>query len=76
MAEHISYVRVEWLEAHGRASAPFLTCLPERAISSNQWLTAQLKKSDPKHLHVITNCLFIALPVLNPSSRHLTFSTG
>lgn len=75
MTEPISYVKVERLEACGRASAPFLTCLPVCAVSSDEQLTVQLKIRDRKHLHIIMNFLFIVLAVLDPSLSHLTFST-
>lgn len=43
MAEPISYVRVEQLEACGKASVPSLTCLPELAISSDQLANSTVK---------------------------------
>lgn len=46
MAEPTSCVRVKPLEACGKASVPSLTCLPELAVSSDEWLTAQLKVRD------------------------------
>lgn len=72
-AEPLRCVSVECLGARGRASVPSPTCLPERAITSDQ----QLKISDGKQqLHIIMNFLFIAPAVLGPSFRRLTFSRG